>query len=460
MTERRFRTAATLAALVAALHPFVYLPFMSRHTTGDSAEYVALARAIRHGSYSTRIADQEVVDYTPTPHRVDLTGITWSAAARQLPQSDAYRTPGYPLLLAAVGGGGAGASRHVLYAVQAVLIGLTAVLLALLVRRLWGPRIALVAAIVFALDPYSKRYVTMVLGETLAGFLATASGYALVRSWQERSVRWWTATGLLVGALTLVRPVFAIAIPLVAVGALLAAGVGARRRIVVAAACLAGSLVVVLPWIARNAAVTGKAALADYGAGWNLLIAAHGEGYGRTMAQVYASPSYARDFAAPQRFAPTVEQLRTDHDAYARYLVKADAVQRSTAIDLYLHRLGRDPSRVLWEFGYRAYFLWMAHTDWFQPTGIKLFLLRLVDWAVMILAIVGVALELRAGRAGRALGVFLIVYTLVSALGHVEARYTVPLRSLYLGFATLALCRLAALARGWRASRSGDPAPA
>ncbi len=447
MSERRFRGLAALIAVAAGLVSFVYAPFMTSHTYPDSKEYVALARAVSHGSYSARIFDFEVRSYSPRFREIDVTGISWPPDVAAQVQRDVYRTPGYPLLLAAVGGGGPGSSRHALYAVQALLMGLTALLLVLLARRLWGDRVALVAGGVFALDPYSKRFVTIVLTETLAGFLLVAAAYSLVRAWQQRSIAWWAGSGLLAGALTMVRPVFALTIPLIAVAALCA--MGGRRRLLAAGAALAAGLVLVAPWIARNAAVSGKAALAGYGPGWNLLIAAHGEGYGHTLTWVYAQPRYQRDFTAVQKLAPTPSQLRTDRNAYARYLVRADAEQRSKAVHLYVKRLGESPGQVLWEVAYRGYALWMAHTEWSQPAAFKL-LQRLVDWALLLLAGAAVVLELSRGGAGRALAVFLVLYTLVSALGHVEPRYTVPLRGLYLAFAVSAAGVLLSSLRRYR----------
>ncbi len=440
MSERRFRSFAALIAVAAGLVSFVYAPFMALHTYPDSKEYVALAHAISRGSYSSRIFDLEVRSFSPRPREIDVTGIAWPPDVAAVVQRDVYRTPGYPLFLAALGGGGPGASRHVLYAVQALLMGLTALLLTLLARRLWGPFVALAAGSVFALDPYSKRFVTIVLTETLAGFLFTAAAYCVVRAWQQRSIAWWAGAGLLAGVLTLVRPVFALTIPLLAVGALCAMG-GRRRRLLAAGATLAAGLVLVVPWVARNAAVSGKATLAGYGPGWNLLIAAHGEGHGRTLTWVYAQASYQRDFAAVQRYAPTPAQLRADRNAYARYLVRADAKQRSEALHLYAKRLRANPGRVLWEVTYRGYALWMAHTEWSQPASIK-GLQRLVDWALLLLACAAVVLELRRGGAGRALAAFLVIYTVVSALGHVEPRYTIPLRGLYLAFAVSAAAAL------------------
>src|SRR5436309_2466229 len=75
--------------------------------------------------------------------------------------------------------------------VQALLVGGGVFPCALFARRLFGPRAGLLGAAAYALDPYSKRYASLVLAEALAGFLLLVAAYAFVRAWQERSLRWW-----------------------------------------------------------------------------------------------------------------------------------------------------------------------------------------------------------------------------------------------------------------------------
>jgi 4-amino-4-deoxy-L-arabinose transferase-like glycosyltransferase len=420
--ERRFRVAACALAVVAGLHGLVYVPFAG-HRVGDTASYVVAAKAILHGSYTT-----------PLP-RVDVTGLKIPASAVGSPERQTYRTPGYPLLLGATGGGGRGrgAPTDAIIALQALLMGLTTFVLIFVFRRLWSDRLALIAGAVTALDPFTKHYVTRILSEVLAGFLFAVTAYAFVRAWEERSARWWAATGTAAAALTLTRPLFALAIPLLAVAAL------PRPRLL--AALLAGFLLLLAPWLGWTAAATGRPTLSSFGEGWNLLLAAHGEGLHHTAVQVERSASYRRDFDSVHRFAPTAQELRTEPDAHPRYLVTADSEQRRLATNLYLDRLRHEPWQVAWEVIYRSYFLWEAHEDWVQP-GWLLPFLRALDWVSLALAVAGGWLALRAGGAARALGIFLLVFTFVNGVHHVEARYAMPVRGLYLAFATLALFQL------------------
>ena len=99
----------------------------------------------------------------------------------------------------------------------------------------------------------------------------------------------------------------------------------------------------------------------------------------------------------------------------------------------------------------------MAHEDWVQPSWL-LPLLRAVDWLTLALAAAGAALAFRLGGAGRALALFLVLFTLVNAVHHVEARYAMPVRGLYVAFVALALLGLLdVLGRQRRKAERGDP---
>ena len=424
-SERRFRALACLLGLVAGLHGLLYVPFAG-HRLGDSGSYIVAAKAILHGSYTT-----------PLGH-TDVTGLQIPSSAIGAPQRQTYRTPGYPLLLAATGGGGFGAPTDAIIAVQALLMGLTTLVLTFLFRRLWSERLALFAGALTALDPFTKHYVTRILSEVLAGLLVAVTAYAFVRAWQQRSTLWWFASGLSAAALTLTRPLFSLAIPLLVLAALLVRG----RRAAMLGAVVAGSALLLAPWLGWTSAAAGRPALSSFGEGWNLLLAAHGEGLHHTAVEVERSPSFRKDFFSVHRFAPSAATLRTHPDAHPRYLLEADDEQRRLATNLYLHRLRTDPLGVLGEIGYRSYFLWEAHEDWVQP-GWLLPFLRALDWLTMALAAVGAALALRGGGAARPLAIFLLVFTLVNGVHHVEARYGMPVRGLYLGLAALALSALA-----------------
>src|SRR5437763_12351879 len=97
----------------------------------------------------------------------------------------------------------------------------------------------------------------------------------------------------------------------------------------------------------------------------------------------------------------------------------------------------------------------MAHEDGVQPRCF-VWVLRAADWLVLLLAAIGAAAAIRLGGAARALALFLVVFTLVNALHHVEARYAMPVRGLYVAFVGLAALALLDRARSPRERRQEE----
>jgi 4-amino-4-deoxy-L-arabinose transferase-like glycosyltransferase len=441
LSGSRFQRLALLLAVLAAAHGLVYVPIVERNFVTDSATYVAAAEAILDGSYSTPLIAGFYFDTTRTlavADNVDLTGLRIDLRAWHAPERQAFRPPGYPLVLAAVGGGRDGASQLAALVLQACLFGLGAWLLALTLRRWWTPRVALAVTAVYALDPWSKHYVALLMSEVPAGLLAIATAYAFTRAWSERAVAWWAAAGALAAALTLVRAVFVVAVPLLVLGALLRRA-PARARVRDAAAVLASAAALLAPWLAWTSAVTGKPVLANWGEGYNFALAAYGEGLGRTQTEVADDPAFGREIVSTHRSAPSTRELLTDPEAHPRYLLRADEELRAAAWARYGERLADEPLQVAWEALYRAYFLWMAHEDWRQPSGLALDALSALDWLLLLVATAGAALGIARGGPPRGVALALVAYTAVLATHHVEARFALPLRGFYLAFAVLAV---------------------
>lgn len=418
MSERRFWQAALAAVIVSVLQAGALNLLVSNHGSSDTPRYIAAAKALLHGNYSTPIAD-------------DLTGPSAPEVAR---------TPGYPIFLAAFGGGKHGASRVAVLLAQALLTGATTFVLIAAVRRFWSPNVALLSGWAYALDPFSKRYATLLLSETLAAFLVVATVYAIARAVQGRS-RWWAAvTGAFGGASALVRPSLILIIPFAALcAAVIGSGPG-RSRVTHAAVVLLAGAVVVTPWIARNAALTGKPVLGGWGDGINLLLAAHGEGRTRSVADVIKDPAVTADVKEAQRLLPSAATVARSPDVYPRELVRVDERLRSAALHTYRARLAHEPLAVLSEYAYRAYFFWMPYEDPDQYRPAKaLTVLKGFDLVTLALAVAGAALAIRRRGLPAAIAGFMIAFMLVSAVLHTEARYSQPVRPLFLTLAAAGL---------------------
>jgi len=432
----RFTRLTLALALVGALHGLLYVPFVSNHIQTDSWTYTAAGEAILDGEYTTRL--QASSYYVHPVGFFDHTARLLTEGELNLLERQAFRPPGYPLFLAALGGGEGATSENAVLLAQALLFGAGVWLLALTVRRWWGPVPALAAAALYALDPYSKHYVTLVLSEALATLLALATAYGFTRAWQERSLAWWAASGTLAASLTLVRAVFIFVVPLLVLAALLR-----RPRGAAAGAVVLASAALLVPWVAWTASVTGKPVLASWGEGYNFLLAAHGEGLGRTQTEVSEDPAFLRDYESVRRLAPTTAQLRADPEVHPHYMARADAELRDLAWSRYGDRLADEPAQVAGEFLYRSFFLWNAHEDWLQPDGVALVLLRLIDAVVLALTAYGIVLAIARGGAARGVALALLVYTVVIGTHHVEARFAMPVRGLALAFAAFGVLSLA-----------------
>jgi hypothetical protein len=186
--------------------------------------------------------------------------------------------------------------------------------------------------------------------------------------------------------------------------------------------------------------------MSAWGEGFNLALAAGGEGRGTSSAEVETDPDFAARMSALRRLVPSADELARDPKAHPRYLAEADAELRDAARERYADRLREEPHAVAWEAAYRMWFLWNAHADWYQPDGVALALLTALDWLLLALAVAGSAFALRRGGPAAGVVVLLAVYTIVLGTHHVEARFGLPLRGFFLTLVALALVEAA---RAW-----------
>jgi 4-amino-4-deoxy-L-arabinose transferase-like glycosyltransferase len=434
-----FRRATVACAVLATAHALVYLPFTHTHTTADSPTYLAAGDALLHGSYSTPLRAN--LYYTDVPGGfVDRTILRLPRSVWDAREHQTFRTPGYPLVIAAVGGGSSTASRWLLYLVQAAMLGAVALALVHGLAHLTSRAAALSGGVVYALDPFSKRYAWLVMTEATAALFVALAFYFFARAVRTRSAWSWASAGAAAAAATLARPVFVMLVALLLIAALVFAR---GRRAASALAMLAASVVVLSPWVAYTTSVVGRPTLATFTEGMALLEGAWGQGLHLRSAEIERDPRFLAEFAKVHRFAPSTHELLTDPDAHARYLDRADAELRKSARHFYGKRLRNEPGEVLWDVAYRAYFLSDAHADWYQPHSL-LPLLRLFDWLTLAFAVAGgILVQRRYGWAAASIPLFLLTYALVLA----EARFGIPVRSLYLSLVGVALLELYRL---WR----------
>jgi 4-amino-4-deoxy-L-arabinose transferase-like glycosyltransferase len=170
-----------------------------------------------------------------------------------------YRSPGFPLFLAAVFAV-AGPTNTLAARLALSVVGAgTCVLTSLIARDLFGPRAALPAGLIAATYPQLFINDAWLNSESLATFLFAASCLAIMRVVKQPPGWRWLAAGALLGLTALTRPNGAYALG----AALLWVALAIwrrwqrwRRGTLAAALLVAGFLVVVAPWTARNYVAT------------------------------------------------------------------------------------------------------------------------------------------------------------------------------------------------------------
>jgi 4-amino-4-deoxy-L-arabinose transferase-like glycosyltransferase len=215
-------------AIAFGLAVRVIYVLLTRHyrLAGDAVEYDAEGQLIAHGH------------------------LFWTAAPYGILHAGAWKAPGYP---AWVGFWYAILGHHpvAVRLLQALLGALTIALSWLLARRLFGPRLAVVAAFVVALYPLAWQYEELLYSESLATPLTLVA--LLLIFTRPPSRRTAILFGLAIGVLMLIRP----SAEFLVLGALVAWWVlaGWRSGIGLTALSLLIAVLVIAPWTVRNAIV-------------------------------------------------------------------------------------------------------------------------------------------------------------------------------------------------------------
>ena len=337
------------------------------------------------------------------------------------------RPPGYPAIVALVlkAAGTPAVStaayraqvRPLVYAVHALVLASTATLLFAWLSGWLRPGLALAAALVFGLNPLTLAWVGM-LHYAVVHLLGLVAGmWALQRAFLEPgSARRMLQAGVLLGLVTLVRPL-TLPLPAFAFVALTIRLRGAWRPALRAAALLAlGMAAVVLPWTARNYAVSGRLVPVNLQAGivwwaatekalpWDPdhylwydlgpeLLAIHTRVTGAKEYDIVTFVRRLPEIEAEYR-REAVANLRERPSVYARNVARVLwglAAQTSTALPRAFVRLQRDPSPQ----GARQSWFTRGSTDELGSPGLALGL-RLLFGALTALAAAGLFLAARA----------------------------------------------------------------
>jgi 4-amino-4-deoxy-L-arabinose transferase-like glycosyltransferase len=200
-----------------------------------------------------------------------------------------YRPPLYSGLLALVY---TAFGPHTVAAIilQAVLSAATCYFVYRIALTLWGRRVAMVAAGLWAICPDIIIFSNLVLTETLYMFLAAVVLWLLVRFRDN----WWgiISAGAFLGLLSLTRGAALAFVPLVIVWMLFVRRMDYKKVLAFSAVFLA----VITPWLIRNYRITGEFQLIDCNSGVNIYLGNHYKGKG----EYYPIPKSENPFVGKQ----------------------------------------------------------------------------------------------------------------------------------------------------------------
>jgi 4-amino-4-deoxy-L-arabinose transferase-like glycosyltransferase len=326
-------------------------------------------------------------------------------------QPSAEKPPLYSLVLALESK--LGFSSFHSHRLLGALLGMaTIVLLALVARRVGGPRLALITAALVALDPVLWKWDSQVLSEPLYAPLVALILLAAYRMRDEPGVRNGALLGLAIGAAALTRPEALFFVPLLLL-------LFPRRPRAVGAMCVVVA-VVVSPWVIRNWSVFDRPLMSNQSAetiaGANCPTTYYGVGIGFWDVRCLKPPG------------------RIDQNEAERA-----AAWKTTGLDYAKGHAGRLPVVIAARIG-RTW-------GFFRPLGTRLE--EVVAWILLAFALAGLVI-LRRRRVPVAillLPAAVVTIAAVLSFGWLRYRFAADLAFLVLAAVTVEALLLAAVPR-------------
>ena len=151
-------------------------------------------------------------------------------------------------------------AARVVYWSHAVLLSAAAALMFLWLSECYRAPVALAAALMFGVNPYTVILAGMLHYSVLHLFAVVAGLYVLHRAFRHDglSLGAWIAAGLVWGLVTLIRPQTLLLPPFVWAAVLLRTRLAWKDSLVRAAVFTAGMAVAIAPWTLRNYALSGR----------------------------------------------------------------------------------------------------------------------------------------------------------------------------------------------------------
>lgn len=251
-----------LRPLIEKIRPAALLPLILLVATIVRIAFIYAAASFNHGAANIAVLNGDERDYIGRAERALAgEGLTAGGANDRM-----WRTPAYPVWLAAVFLVFGPRQLAVVRLLQAALGGLVCVLIFVIARKVFEtPVVALLSALWFAFYPPHVYLAGQILSENLLLPALLATTLVFIRLIEQPSVKLATACGILAGAATLVKPeAGGVMFVMVALVWLIARG-GWRKKSLVCATLGLSAAIILAPWIARNHRLSGRFVISSVG---------------------------------------------------------------------------------------------------------------------------------------------------------------------------------------------------
>lgn len=372
------------------------------------------------------------------------------------PEPDAYRTPGYPLFLALfVDGKSSEKMLTQILLTQALLSTLAVYLTFLFCRRIFSGPQSLAVALLTAISPHLINVNTYMLTESLFSFLVVLFFWTLSRMKLNVNLQMFFWLGLILGLASLVRPVIQYFVVLMCFLSLFTFGV--RKGGQVGAVLLAGYLLVIGPWMARNLSTLGIL-VDDQVKYYNLK-------YGLYPGLMYQDNP--KTFGYPYKFDPRVSEVKPELGSVLQEVKRRFTSEPVRHLKWYLYQKGI----MYWSWhmvvGSGEHLIFpVAKSPYFDH---PLFtttseVMKILHWPLVLLGLLGTILiwipRFNKEYSGeqllfiRTLSLLLIYFTAIHVLSFPLPRYAIPIRPFLYTMAFVPLVPLQSLIKRRESSKS------
>src|SRR5436190_14898867 len=268
-------------------------------------------------------------------------------------QPAANYSPGLPLLAAGLYEVRGAPDEEAVRVFLALLGSLAIPFAFLLGRRFGGPDAGLIAALPTAIYPAILEYGGMLMTEPLATAMLAGASLCLLRACELRRPWPWVGTGLLLGALAMLRPeylVLVLLLPALGTLRLHRREDGPRRGFLLGPVLALGcACLVILPWTIRNFVVFDRLVPISTGDGQLLYEGSYlaaGPNPDRIVPVVLEGHPWIRHELGPEPGPIYRGQAVALLAAREHPGEDADTALRGMAVDAYLHALVHEPLRL------------------------------------------------------------------------------------------------------------------